>query len=80
MTFFRRFWQDLALWVRKRSKAMPVYRFRCGKCGLEFWDLVMKGWETQCPECGEKKDLKRLIGRFGVRYKGEGFHGRKRRS
>lgn len=58
---------------------MPIARFECGRCGLKFWDLVMEGWQIKCPECGEKRNLKRVIGGFSVRYKGRGFHGKRRR-
>jgi putative FmdB family regulatory protein len=35
---------------------MPIYKFRCDKCGHEFEDLVPnRGDKSPCPECGSKK-------------------------
>ncbi|PIS16183.1 MAG: FmdB family transcriptional regulator [Candidatus Portnoybacteria bacterium CG09_land_8_20_14_0_10_44_13] len=38
---------------------MPIYEFRCKKCGKKFEQLVLKKSETvSCPKCGHKKTEK----------------------
>lgn len=35
---------------------MPVYAFRCPKCGHEFEEFVLRvGKTVPCPRCGEEK-------------------------
>jgi putative FmdB family regulatory protein len=34
---------------------MPIFDFRCRKCGHEFEDLVMGSEQPACPRCGSKK-------------------------
>lgn len=31
---------------------MPLFEFRCNKCGREFEDLVSANANARCPECG----------------------------
>ncbi|RJQ53612.1 MAG: zinc ribbon domain-containing protein [Actinobacteria bacterium] len=46
---------------------MPIYEFRCSKCGEKFEDLVCAGTETAtCPKCGAG-EAKRLFSAFGVK-------------
>lgn len=54
---------------------MPIYRFRCVRCGNEFRELVAynNGSTVSCPSCGGK-DVTKLLPRFGVIYKGSGFY------
>ena len=43
---------------------MPIFEFRCGKCGEDFEELVMgdaKG--IKCPSCGGRK-VKKLMSAF----------------
>jgi putative FmdB family regulatory protein len=42
---------------------MPIYPYHCQQCN-NLWDEVLRYEEKpdECPECGEKKDLKRLLG------------------
>jgi putative FmdB family regulatory protein len=44
---------------------MPIYEYRCGKCG-EVFERLMKinerGDSLTCPHCGEKKPEKILSG------------------
>ncbi len=37
---------------------MPIFDFRCSKCGHEFEELVMGGAQPVCPKCGSKKLVK----------------------
>ncbi|MGD1995502.1 MAG: zinc ribbon domain-containing protein [Anaerolineae bacterium] len=47
---------------------MPVYEYRCSKCGEQF-DKLVRSLSTQqnveCPHCGSE-DLKKVISLFGV--------------
>ena len=54
---------------------MPIYRFRCVRCGNEFRELVGHGdgGHVACPGCGGN-EVERLLPRFGVIYKGSGFY------
>lgn len=42
---------------------MPIYPYHCQKCN-NLWDEVIRYEESpdQCPECGAKTNLKRLLG------------------
>lgn len=41
---------------------MPIYEFRCGKCGYVFEEFVFSSktefYDIACPTCGEKKSEK----------------------
>jgi putative FmdB family regulatory protein len=40
---------------------MPIYAFRCPKCGHEYEELVQRvGQSVPCPECGHSK-VERLL-------------------
>jgi len=54
---------------------MPIYRFRCKRCGAEFRELVPRGDGVlvKCVACGSG-EVARLLPRFGVVYKGSGFY------
>lgn len=54
---------------------MPIYRFCCSRCGLEFRELVASpaAGSVRCPGCGAA-EVTRLLPRFGVTYKGTGFY------
>jgi len=54
---------------------MPIYRYKCNRCGTEFRELVSlnDGNQVRCPVCGSS-DVTRLFSRFGVVYKGSGFY------
>jgi putative FmdB family regulatory protein len=58
---------------------MPVYSFRCGKCGREYDAFVKKvGQIAPCPACGNQRPDKllsliaTLFGRPAARGFGEG--------
>ncbi len=55
---------------------MPIYEFRCEKCGHEFERLQkMSDPDPEaCPECGEKGGVSRLISAAGFRLKGGGWY------
>jgi putative FmdB family regulatory protein len=40
---------------------MPIFEFKCGKCGKEFEELVLSRDEKiACPKCSSKKVGKRM--------------------
>lgn len=53
---------------------MPIYEYRCGKCGkFEKLQKVSDDNLTHCPTC--EGEVERLISRnVGVVYKGSGFY------
>jgi putative FmdB family regulatory protein len=53
---------------------MPIFDFRCRKCGHEFEALVMGSDQPVCPECGAKK-LQKQPSAVARRSKGEGGSG-----
>jgi len=54
---------------------MPIYRYRCGRCGVEFRELHAAADKVfvRCPGCGAT-EVTKLLPRFGVVYKGSGFY------
>ncbi|MGD8241121.1 MAG: zinc ribbon domain-containing protein [Armatimonadota bacterium] len=54
---------------------MPIYEYRCRKCGQEFEVLVWgfnDGGPKKCDHCGGK--LEKMLSPAAVIYKGSGFH------
>jgi putative FmdB family regulatory protein len=50
----------------KEEGRMPIFEYRCKKCGSQFEALVMNQRETViCESCGSKK-LERLMSGFAV--------------
>ncbi len=54
---------------------MPFYRYECENCGFEFKIFQTDGDSESvvCPNCGSK-EVRRLLPRVGVIYKGNGFY------
>ncbi len=53
---------------------MPLYDYKCSKCGYVF-EVQQKISEEplkHCPRC--KGEIKRLISPAGIIFKGSGFH------
>jgi putative FmdB family regulatory protein len=63
------------LWLQEaREGDMPLYEFRCPRCGETFEELVRnleQADEVVCPECGEK-DVERLQSGFATVASGAG--------
>lgn len=53
---------------------MPIYRYRCTKCGHEFTTIhsMNERPDIKCKECGEKAE--RVIGNVGISFKGSGYY------
>jgi putative FmdB family regulatory protein len=54
---------------------MPVYEYRCGKCGHEFEEIqrITADPIRKCPKCG-KLSVERLISRTSFVLKGSGWY------
>ncbi len=54
---------------------MPLYAYRCKNCGHEFEQRqrMMDDPLTDCPQCAQA-ELRRVIDRVGVVFKGSGFY------
>ena len=54
---------------------MPVYEYRCGKCGHEFEELqrITAAPIRKCPQCG-KHAVERLISKTSFILKGSGWY------
>lgn len=51
----------------KKEEAVPIYEYRCPKCGKEFEELVRPGQdEASCPACGADR-CQRLLSSCAVR-------------
>ncbi|MCD6130760.1 MAG: zinc ribbon domain-containing protein [Candidatus Hydrothermae bacterium] len=54
---------------------MPIYEYKCKKCG-KIWEILVLPHEEQpciCPECGG--ELERIYsGSVGLVFKGSGFY------
>ncbi|MCU0641877.1 MAG: zf-TFIIB domain-containing protein [Candidatus Margulisbacteria bacterium] len=53
---------------------MPLYDYKCAKCGhvFEVMQKISDELLKYCPEC--KGPIKRLISPAGIIFKGSGFH------
>jgi putative FmdB family regulatory protein len=48
---------------------VPLYEYRCPKCGERFEELVRAADGTpRCPSCGER-DVERLLSSFATEWK-----------
>ena len=54
---------------------MPIYEYRCSKCGNEF-ELIKSFSEVndkeKCKECGE--DAQKIVSNVSIAFKGNGFY------
>ncbi len=52
---------------------MPIYEYRCTRCGHRFERLQPVGsFATTCPQCGGS--TRRLLGSVGLVFRGSGFY------
>lgn len=54
---------------------MPIYEYRCGKCGFqkEFLQRMSDAPLTGCPNCG-KRSFRKLVTAAGFHLKGTGWY------
>ncbi len=52
---------------------MPIFDYRCNKCGKEFEKLVRKEEDKICPDCASA-DLEKKISSAGFSLKGTGWY------
>jgi putative FmdB family regulatory protein len=54
---------------------MPIYEYRCGKCGFqkEFLQRMSDAPLTACPKCG-KRSFTKLVTAAGFHLKGTGWY------
>lgn len=55
---------------------MPIYEYRCASCGheLEVMQKVSDPAPAECPKCGQKQPLERLMSRSSFHLKGGGWY------
>ena len=47
---------------------MPIYEYKCQKCGYKFEELVLGEKNIKCPKC-KSTVLKKLVSCFGTNKK-----------
>jgi len=47
------------------SPVMPLYEYKCARCGEAFEALIRAGTVTTCPQCGSV-DVERMLSMFAV--------------
>ena len=52
---------------------MPIFDYRCNKCGKEFEKLVRKEEDKVCPDCASA-DLATKVSAAGFSLKGTGWY------
>lgn len=55
---------------------MPIYEYRCQKCGheLEVMQKISDPAPDPCPKCGAAQGLERLVSRSSFQLKGGGWY------
>lgn len=55
---------------------MPIYEYRCQKCGheLEVMQKISDPAPDPCPKCGAAQSLERLVSRSSFQLKGGGWY------
>ena len=64
----------MSLSYNQNQQSMPIYEYRCKKCGKETEVLVRSPEKppTRCRECGGR--LEKLISTSAIQFKGEGWY------
>jgi len=39
---------------------MPIFEYKCKKCGHDFEEFVTAGKKVKCPKCGDQKVVKKF--------------------
>jgi putative FmdB family regulatory protein len=60
--------------LRRRLSALPLYEYKCEKCGNQFEKIEKHSAPTtqKCPKCGAK--AQRMISAAGIQFKGSGWY------
>ncbi|MGA7188193.1 MAG: FmdB family zinc ribbon protein [Candidatus Acidiferrales bacterium] len=60
--------------LRGRGSALPLYEYKCEKCGNQFEKIEKHSAPTsqKCPKCGAK--AQRMISAAGIQFKGSGWY------
>jgi putative FmdB family regulatory protein len=55
---------------------MPIYEYRCSSCGMQkdFLQKMSDDLLTDCPECGAKGTLNKMLSAAGFQLKGSGWY------
>lgn len=55
---------------------MPIYEYECAECGMhrEFIQKVSDAAPVDCPGCGARNSLRRLISSPAIQFKGDGWY------
>ncbi|MGB8338987.1 MAG: zinc ribbon domain-containing protein [Burkholderiales bacterium] len=55
---------------------MPIYEYRCNSCGMqkEFLLKMSDDLLTDCPSCGAKGTLSKMLSAAGFQLKGSGWY------
>lgn len=55
---------------------MPIYEYQCKACDekMEFIQRASEDPKTDCPSCGKKNTLKKLISSPAIQFKGSGWY------
>jgi putative FmdB family regulatory protein len=55
---------------------MPIYEYRCNSCGMQkdFLQKMSDDLLTDCPECGGKGTLNKMLSAAGFQLKGSGWY------
>lgn len=55
---------------------MPIYEYRCNSCGMqkEFLQKMSDDLLTDCPVCGGKGTLAKMLSAAGFQLKGSGWY------
>jgi len=54
---------------------MPIYEYKCQKCGYKFEELVFEEKETKCPKCNSKRIEKLLPSSISIGKRGNNDFG-----
>jgi len=50
---------------------VPLFDFICNGCGYKFESL--SNFSASCPNCGSQSVIKKIVNRFGIALKGDGW-------
>jgi putative FmdB family regulatory protein len=62
------------VWLIKEAFQLPLYEYKCGKCGHQFEKIENISASTikKCPQCGGKAE--RMLAAPAIQFKGSGWY------